>query len=432
MVVEISISTDFDVFQRLANFAIGENCFAFYVNDLKNFDLALGEERSIVIHKPENAFKKLREFQMSSKKRIAGYLGYDLKNDLERLHSVNPSKLNFPESIFFEPKAWIFCTEGVVRVSSENASYIQRIENCLRSDIRSQNSSQSFLHSIQPDTSREKYLQNAEKFRTLLKRGDIYEANYCIQFSGNVSNFNILEQFLKLHERTDAPFSVLAGMKGYYLLSASPERYLQNKGGHLISQPIKGTMKRSEDLKLDEIYKAQLLNDKKEQSENVMIVDLVRNDLSRVAKRGSVKVDELFGLKTFKTVHHLVSTVSADLNSQKFDHWDAIKASFPMGSMTGAPKISAMNLIDEYEEFKRGPYSGAFGWMDPNGDFDFNVLIRTIFYNSFLSKISFAVGSALTILAIPEKEYDECLLKARAMIDSLESSKIKDGLASEV
>jgi len=429
---EFRFKSDFDVFALLANMAIEESHFAFYVNNLKHFELALGAEQSISITQSKGAFKKLIDFQRNSTNRIAGYLGYDLKNDLEDLQSKNSDELDFPEATFFEPRAWLSFKDGLLNVRSDSSEYLKELELSLFQTKTGDSNRTKFSHSIQPVTSKEAYLQNAEIFQSHLKRGDIYEANYCIQFAGDVTYFEPVQQFVNLQSRTEAPFSLFAGFKDHYILSASPERYLKNRGGSLISQPIKGTMKRSADPALDQVYKEQLRYDLKEQSENVMIVDLVRNDLSRVAARGSVNVPELFGAKTFKTVHHLVSTVGAILNEEKYNHWDAIRASFPMGSMTGAPKISAMKLIDQYESFKRSAYSGAFGWMDPNGDFDFNVMIRTIFYNKSSSKVSFAVGSALTIKAIPENEYDECMLKAKALIESLESASIADGITSEV
>jgi len=432
VVREIHLESNESTFLQLANLAASESFFAFFINDLSDFKLAIGEERSIVIHDSINAFEKLKAFQLKSSKRIAGYLGYDLKNDTEQLQSQNPSALNFPESVFFEPKAWLTCTDGKVTIESNSIEYMLHCEAALAESSAECASLGKFTHNIEPETSREEYLEKAEHFRTHIKRGDLYEANYCIQFSGSVESFDVVQQFLNLQARTEAPFSVFACLQGNYILSASPERYLKNRGGELISQPIKGTKKRSEDPELDEVYKEQLRCDEKEQSENVMIVDLVRNDLSQVAERGSVEVSELFGSMTFKTVHHLVSTVKAKLNSEKYNHWDAIKLSFPMGSMTGAPKISAMKLIDEYESFRRSAYSGAFGWMDPNGDFDFNVMIRTIYYSKMLSRVSFAVGSALTIKAIPQNEYEECLLKAKALIESLESAKIIDEITSEV
>lgn len=429
---ELRSTSGEDAFIRLAHLAVKESHFAFFVDGLEKFDLALGADRLISVAETSGAFEKLAAFQKQSEKRIAGYLGYDLKNDLELLQSENPSALDFPEAIFFEPIAWVKYREGSVQIETDSAEMLHQIENALQTGNSEIRINWNFAHDIQPETSREAYLDYATKFRDHLNRGDIYEANYCIQFSGDIQGFNPIQQFLNLQAKTEAPFSVFAGFQGQFILSASPERYLKNDNGHLISQPIKGTKKRSEDPELDEIYKEQLRQDLKEQSENVMIVDLVRNDLSRVAERGSVTVPELFGAQTFKTVHHLVSTVSAKLNRKKYDQWDAIKASFPMGSMTGAPKISAMKLIDRYEGFKRSAYSGAFGWMEPNGDFDFNVMIRTIYYNETLSRVSFAVGSALTIKADPESEYEECMLKAKALIESLESAKISNGLITEV
>jgi para-aminobenzoate synthetase component 1 len=432
VVKELRYTSGAEAFIRLAQLAVKESHFAFFVDGLEKFDLALGAERSISLLKQKGAFEKLATFQKDSEKRIAGYLGYDLKNDLEKLQSENSSALNFPEAVFFEPMAWVKFRDGMIHIETGSEEILERIENSLNAGIAELNANLNFEHNIQPETSKEAYLANAMKFRDHLKRGDIYEANYCIQFSGDVQDFKPIQQFLNLQSKTEAPFSVFAGFQGQYILSASPERYLKNDNGHLISQPIKGTKKRSADPELDKIYKEQLRQDLKEQSENVMIVDLVRNDLSRVAERGSVTVPELFGAQTFRTVHHLVSTVSARLNREKYNHWDAIRASFPMGSMTGAPKISAMKLIDRYESFKRSAYSGAFGWMDPAGDFDFNVMIRTIFYNENFSRVSFAVGSALTIKAQPESEYEECMLKAKALIESLESAKISNGLITEV
>ncbi len=432
VVKELRYTSGAEAFIRLAQLAVKESHFAFFVDGLEKFDLALGAERSISLSEQKGAFEKLATFQKDSEKRIAGYLGYDLKNDLEKLQSENSSALNFPEAVFFEPIAWVRFANGAIQIDTDSSETLDQIEHSLQKGDSEFPINLDFAHSIEPETSKQAYLDNAMKFRDHLKRGDIYEANYCIQFSGEVEKFNPVQQFLNLQAKTEAPFSAFAGFQGQFILSASPERYLKNDDGHLISQPIKGTKKRSGDPELDEIYKEQLRQDLKEQSENVMIVDLVRNDLSRVAERGSVNVPELFGAQTFKTVHHLISTVSAKLNLEKYNHWDAIKASFPMGSMTGAPKISAMNLIDQYESFKRSAYSGAFGWMDPNGDFDFNVMIRTIFYNEALSRVAFSVGSALTIKAEPESEYEECMLKAKALIESLESARIDNGVITEV
>ncbi len=304
--------------------------------------------------------------------------------------------------------------DGALELESDDSDRIQELIQVAHGAVPHFN--QNVPVSLNPQTSRDEYLEQAYRIKNYLKKGDIYEANYCIQFSVNSLSFDPHTYFIDLQKKTEAPFSVFAKFDEFYVMSASPERFLKRTGSHVISQPIKGTKKRSEDPIIDLSLKNDLREDKKEQSENVMIVDLVRNDLSRVAKRGTVRVDELFGVQTFKTVHHLVSTVSCELDAGK-NSWDLIKACFPMGSMTGAPKVSAMQIIEETESFKRGVYSGAFGFMEPNGDFDFNVLIRTMLYNSASGALGLSVGSAITIDAEPEKEYEECLLKAHALMD---------------
>jgi para-aminobenzoate synthetase component 1 len=216
------------------------------------------------------------------------------------------------------------------------------------------------------------------------------------------------------------PFAVFFKNKSNFLLSASPERYLKKEGNLLISQPIKGTAARSSNATEDLNLKNNLLADPKERSENVMIVDLVRNDLSRIAKKGSVLVEELHAIYSFKQVHHLISTIKAELRPE-ISAVDAICASYPMGSMTGAPKISAMKIIENLECSKRGLYSGSVGYFTPDGNFDFNVVIRSILYNAKTSYVSLSVGSAITAKSVPEKEYEECLIKAKALIEVLEN-----------
>ncbi len=389
--------------------------FAFYITSERDFKVALGAKRKISLPSAKGAFDQLRIFQAESKSRIAGFLGYDLKGDLEGLVSENPDFMGFPETVFFEPEAWISFKDGLTEIASQNQAWMHRIQEMIGRDEELVGASPGEWK-LKPSISREEYIAAAEIIKGHLQRGDIYEANYCFQFGAEQAYFDPAHCFLRLLGLTKAPFSVFAKFAGQFIISASPERYLKNTDGLLISQPIKGTARRATNAMLDDELKKSLCKDPKEQSENVMIVDLVRNDLSRVAARGSVRVADLFKVKTFETVHHLVSTIEAQLDTVKYDHWDAIKASFPMGSMTGAPKISAMQLMERYENFKRGAYSGAFGWMDVNGDFDFNVMIRTLLYNENTRALSLSVGSAITIHADPEKEYEECLLKASALL----------------
>ncbi len=214
------------------------------------------------------------------------------------------------------------------------------------------------------------------------------------------------------------PFAVFFRNHTQYLLSASPERYIRKEGNKIISQPIKGTAKRFEDPVQDEKSKQELAQSAKERTENIMIVDLVRNDLAHTSRKGSVKVEELCEIYTFRQVHQMISTVVSEVEPTTHPI-TILKTTFPMGSMTGAPKISAMKLIEALEETKRGLYSGAVGYFTPNGDFDFNVIIRSILYNSHEQYLSFSVGSAITAEAAPEKEYEECLLKANAMLNVL-------------
>jgi para-aminobenzoate synthetase component 1 len=265
------------------------------------------------------------------------------------------------------------------------------------------------------------YLQHFESLASHIQQGDIYEVNYCLNFKAKAIEIDPLSTYLRLNDQTQAPFSVFHRDEEHFLLCGSPERYLKKEGNSILSQPIKGTIRRGDTIEEDELLKEKLANDPKEQAENVMIVDLVRNDLSRIATKASVKVDELFGVYSFKTVHQLISSISCKVDP-KTHPIDCIKATFPMGSMTGAPKISAMKLIEAHEDFKRGIYSGAFGYFKPNGDFDLNVVIRSILYNSKKQMVSFPVGGALTSLANANDEYHECILKAKAMKKALQDS----------
>ncbi|MNS95614.1 Aminodeoxychorismate synthase component 1 [compost metagenome] len=267
--------------------------------------------------------------------------------------------------------------------------------------------------------SKELYVEKASQMLHHIHIGDMYEANFCMEFYAENAVINPLEKFLKLNEISQAPFSVFFKNHQQYLVSASPERYLKKVGDKIISQPIKGTSKRFSDPIEDEKSKSILVSDAKERAENIMITDLVRNDLSHTAQKGSVEVEELCGIYSFLQVHQMISTITSKLDPQ-YSAVDVLKTTFPMGSMTGAPKISVMEIVEKIEETKRGLYSGAIGYFTPEGDFDFNVVIRSILYNQENKYVSFSVGSAITSLSVPEKEYEECLLKAKAMHEVLQ------------
>ncbi|HEY4628387.1 MAG TPA: anthranilate synthase component I family protein [Flavobacterium sp.] len=366
-----------------------------------------------------NAFDDLKQYQQITKDWLFGYLSFDLKNDVEHLKSNNFDGLGFPDLFFFQPKK-IFLLKG----NELEIQYLNMCDDEIEEDFEDISVQCSVFNvqnsqiKIKQRISRERYLEKASKILEHIHQGDIYEVNFCMEFFAENATINPLEKFLKLNEISQPPFAVYFKNNKHFLLSASPERYLRKEGDLLISQPIKGTTRRFLDPIEDKKSRDQLASDPKERAENIMITDLVRNDLSRTAQKGSVEVTELCAIYSFIQVHQMISTVTAKLDKQ-YSAVDAIKTTFPMGSMTGAPKISALKIIEELEETKRGLYSGAVGYFTPSGDFDFNVVIRSILYNEEKNYVSFSVGSAITAQSIPEKEYEECLLKAKAMLEVL-------------
>jgi len=258
-------------------------------------------------------------------------------------------------------------------------------------------------------------VRNVAEIQKHIQRGDVYELNYCVEFFSENCSIDMVEAWMEMNEFSPMPFSCFVKWKDKFLACASPERFLAKRNQKIISQPIKGTARRGNNADEDKIIVDRLRHDPKERAENVMIVDLVRNDLGRTAMRNSVVVEDLFGVYTFRNLHQMISTVVSEV-APSISAVDIIKGAFPMGSMTGAPKIRAMELIEKFENTKRGLYSGAVGYFSPTGDFDFNVVIRSLQYNASSKYLSFMVGSAITAKSDPEKEYDECLLKAEAML----------------
>jgi para-aminobenzoate synthetase component 1 len=369
----------------------------------------------------ENAFQDLYQYESQTKDWLFGYLSYDLKNDTEDLQSNNFDGLDFPDLFFFQPKKLFLIKENQVEIQ-----YLRMCDDEIEADFEEIESIASIIHhpssiNIQQRVSKENYLSKVSKMLEHIHRGDIYEANFCMEFFAEKAQIEPLDIYQKLNAISEPPFAVYFKNNFQYLLSASPERYLRKEENKVISQPIKGTAKRSFDLEQDEQLKSDLAQNEKERSENIMIVDLVRNDLSHTATKGSVQVEELCQIYTFKQVHQMISTIVSEVENTT-SPIEILKTTFPMGSMTGAPKISAMQIIESLEETKRGLYSGAVGYFTPNGDFDFNVVIRSILYNLENQYLSFSVGSAITSQAIPEMEYEECLLKAKAMFEVLQSN----------
>lgn len=376
----------------------------------------------------EGAFDRLEEYQQMTQDWIFGYLGYDLKNDTERLTSKNDDGLGFPDLNFFQPKK-VFLLKG----NTIALLYLRMVDDELETDwqeiqegsipITGELSSSVLLEtplSIKLKIHKGAYKEKVRAMLDHIHRGDIYEANLCQEFYA-YGTIDPLETYANLNAISSPPFATFLKLDTQYLLSATPERYLKKVGTKIISQPIKGTAPRGKNEEEDSAFAKALVEDPKERSENIMIVDLVRNDLSRTAKKGSVIVEELCEIYVFKQVHQMISTIVSEM-SVGVSPVDVIRSTFPMGSMTGAPKVSAMKIIEKLEESKRGLYSGAVGYFTPTGDFDFNVIIRSILYNEDKGYISYSVGGAITAQSDPDKEYAECLLKARAMRDVLEGN----------
>ncbi|MFC3562565.1 anthranilate synthase component I family protein [Pedobacter jamesrossensis] len=379
-----------------------------------DFILAVGAKEELNSSKG-NAFAELKSFYEKHKQWLFGFLSYDLKNEIEVLKSENPDYLNFPELYFFIPQYLIASKNGTIEILLGDKYILDEIAKFASSipDNKATN--------ISAKLSRAEYLSKVNSLKEHIIRGDIYEVNFCQEFFAENASINPVQTFELLNEVSPTPFAGYFKIYKKYILSATPERFLCKRGQRLISQPIKGTARRSDDAVEDEQIKMRLKNDTKEQAENVMIVDLVRHDLTKSAVKGSVKVDELFGIYTFPQVHQMISTISCNLNPD-IHFIDAVKNTFPMGSMTGAPKVKAMQLIEKYEVTKRGVYSGSFGCINPNGDFDFNVIIRSILYNDESKYLSFQVGGAITYQSNAKLEYEECLLKASAIMKVLSTN----------
>ena len=408
----------------MLNWANRFNIFCFLDNNDYNFDqpsfdciLAAGSKRSLEMQAGK-AFEQLKDFYDYDPSWLFGHLGYDLKNEVEKLSSKNADKIGFGIGFFFEPEVIVRITDGKLSIisSEKNAEDIfNEIENESSEIVCAIKPSVAVENSI----SKEQYISIIECLQEHILRGDCYEINFCQNFFSENAAIDPLYVYSKLIASSPTPFAALYKKDDQFCLCASPERFLRKTKNVLTSQPMKGTSKRNfTDKNIDEVNKNYLRSSTKEKSENVMVVDLVRNDLSKICEEGSVNVQELFGVYSFPQVHQMTSTVQGLLKENI--HWvDAIKATFPMGSMTGAPKKKVMELIEKYETVNRGLFSGSIGYITPDADFDFNVVIRSVLYNSSEKYLSFFAGSGITFYGDPESEYEECLLKTSAIIKAL-------------
>jgi para-aminobenzoate synthetase component I len=405
-----------DLKMKMLNWANQFNIFCLLDNNGYDFEppsfeclLAVGAEREY--HFTENDdLIKLQSFYDEKPTWLFGHFGY---NALGNAYQKKMSS-SYSDGMFFEPSIIIQVSNNTIEVVKGKVlaeDIVAQIEKC-NIDFLAKN--KKAIHLI-PQFSKEEYIEKIKQLQFHIKRGDCYEINFCSQFVINEIDINPIDVYKKLITSSPAPFGSFYKLNENYCLCASPERFLKKVGAKLISQPIKGTSRRDKNEEKDIANKNHLQQSKKEKSENVMVVDLVRNDMSMVCAKGSVKVKELFGIYSFPQVHQMISTIEGEvMKGVKFS--EIISACFPMGSMTGAPKQKVMQLIETYEELPRGLFSGSIGYINPKGDFDFNVVIRSIFYNRTQKKVYFFAGSGITFYSIAEEEYDECMAKLEGLL----------------
>jgi para-aminobenzoate synthetase component 1 len=340
-----------------------------------------------------------------------GHLAYDLKNSIYGFPSSRADKIGFSDFHFFHPRITMALSGNQLTIWADDPGIVYE-------ELQNEKDIHSFIRNhikIKQQYTKSEYLEKIEKLRAHILLGDCYEINFCQEFYAEDVSISAVTVFEKLMQVSPNPYSAFYRWNESYLICASPERFLMKQDRSVLSQPMKGTIRRDlQNAESDKALLQQLNDSSKDRSENVMVVDLVRNDLTRICEPSSVKVDELFGIYSFPQVHQMVSTISGQLK-EGVGFSDIIKACFPMGSMTGAPKYRVMQLIDEYENSRRGIFSGSVGYIAPDGSFDLNVVIRSIMYNEATNYLSYQVGSGITFYSDPESEWEECLLKAEAI-----------------
>ncbi len=379
--------------------------------------IAWGKRDAFVINENNaHELQSLNEWLKDRTLPIFGYISFEAKKLFEKNVYQNTSTDGSELIYFFEPQHiwkeengnWIPLTETEPNEHSVIDSFIS---NYTKIEMPS-NEDKLLFEMLESHAS---YMEKIQSVLNHIQRGDYYETNFCMPLQAKGTLHQAFAHFSKMNNATEAPHAVYFNGENIQLLCTSPERFIQKKENKIISQPIKGTIRRGANSEEDEQNKVALKASQKERSENIMIVDLVRNDLSRIAEKASVNVKSLCELHTFKTLHHLISTVEAQLPSD-ITFTEILAATFPMGSMTGAPKISAVQHMEKIEMLDRGLYSGTFGVIEPNGNFDFNVIIRSAVYNKEKKQTTIKVGSAITHASKAAMEYDECLLKAASTL----------------
>lgn len=357
-----------------------------------------------------------------------GYLGYELKNSIESFIEDNESYIQVPALLLVSFNNIIVFDHQEQCVNyyyDGNKETLLQFE-CFLEQSLSLTEHQEFLsleQSLLSNMTTSEYLDKLNYVKEKIIDGDIYQANLTRKFYGTVKNpNNLLDVFSSLCKFSPSCYSAFLSLNGICILSSSPEQFLTiDEDGHMESRPIKGTSPRyHENQRRDEESKTFLENSEKDKAENLMIVDLMRNDFSKSAEIGSVEVRNLFNINSYQTVHHMDSTIGAT-KSADVTTSSVIKGCFPPGSMTGTPKIRAMEICSEVEQQKRGVYSGAIGWFGGDGTCDLSVVIRTIVIQG--NKFEFQVGGAITFDSDPQAELEETIAKSRALLHILAISE---------
>ena len=379
-----------------------------------------GARAKLVLNQSQGAWAQWQRFMETwAEDWRFGILSYELKDDVEKLNSKHDNPQNLPVLVWFVPEIlilWAFDQNEIEIQAPQPQQVWAEIQAQIQTAPPPAPPPQ--ILRLWPDHQPQAYLDKIEQVLELIRQGEVYELNFCQAFWAETKQIQVLDLYQRLNALSKPPFAAYFRHQDSHLLCASPERFLQKQGPYLRSQPIKGTIKRGQNPQQDQILAQTLQHSPKDQAENIMIVDLVRNDLSRSCLPTSVEVEELFGLYSFAQVHQLISTIRGRLPNQD-PGWEALRLAFPMGSMTGAPKVSSMIHIDQLEATRRTWYSGSLGYAQPNGDYDFNVIIRSLIYDAQSQLLRFQVGGAIVYDSEPKAEYQECLLKAQAIFQVL-------------
>ena len=417
--VSFPFSDLYKIKQQVLNWSARFITFSFldnqsYPSELNSYEcmVAVGE-RARLQAASGDAFKKLKKFSAEQDDWLFGHFSFDLKSETENSPSRLPDFIQFPDLFFFVPEVIVLINSQEIQIGLYGSHHQEILDEIQNATVRRKRNIPATAL-IQNRISKNEYIRIIERLRQHILRGDCYEINFCQEFFITNAIPDLLDMYKALNRISPSPFSAFYGVDNKFLLCASPERYLKRKGDIILSQPIKGTSARDlENTVRDEALRAGLAASEKDRAENVMVVDLVRNDLSKICETDSVRVTELFGIYSFAQVHQMISTITGKPRADL--HWsEMIARTFPMGSMTGAPKKRVLDLIEQYEKSKRGLFSGALGYVKPNQDFDFNVVIRSLLYNSLTQYLAYFAGSGITVNSEPENEYEECLVKVAA------------------